>query len=47
MMSKPSEEEQLGMVVKNLLPVYHKYLFAQYFLILKLWLLLEPKLRMK
>ena len=24
-------EEQLTMVVKNLLPVYHKYLFAQYF----------------
>ena len=31
MMSRPSEEEQLAMVVKNLLPVYHKYLFAQYF----------------
>ena len=31
MMSKSSEEEQLAMVVKNLLPVYHKYLFAQYF----------------
>ena len=31
MMSRPSEEEQLVMVVKNLLPVYHKYLFAQYF----------------
>ena len=31
MMNKPSEEEQLTMVVKNLLPVYHKYLFAQYF----------------
>ena len=31
MMSKPSEEEQLAMVVKNLLPIYHKYLFAQYF----------------
>ena len=30
-MSRPSEEEQLAMVVKNLLPVYHKYLFAQYF----------------
>ena len=27
----PSEEEQLTMVVKNLLLVYHKYLFAQYF----------------
>ena len=25
------EEEQLTMVVKNLLPIYHKYLFAQYF----------------
>ena len=31
MMSRPSEEEQLAMVVKNLLPVYHKDLFAQYF----------------
>ena len=31
MMSRPSEEEQLAKVVKNLLPVYHKYLFAQYF----------------
>ena len=30
-MNRPSEEEQLTMVVKNLLPVYHKYLFAQYF----------------
>ena len=27
----PSEEEQLVMVVKNLLLVYHKYLFAQFF----------------
>ena len=32
MMNRPSEEEQLTMVVKNLLLVYHKYLFAQYFL---------------
>ena len=31
MINRPSEEEQLTMVVKNLLPVYHKYLFAQYF----------------
>ncbi|XP_030949873.1 uncharacterized protein LOC115973769 [Quercus lobata] len=31
MMSRPSEEEQLAMVVKNLLSVYHKDLFAQYF----------------
>ena len=31
MMSRLSEEEQLTMVVKNLLLVYHKYLFAQYF----------------
>ena len=30
-MNRPSEEEQLTMVVKNLLPVYHKYLFARYF----------------
>ena len=28
MMNRPSEEEQLAMVVKNLLLVYHKYLFA-------------------
>ena len=31
MMNRPSEEEQLTMVVKNLLPVFHKYLFDQYF----------------
>ena len=31
MMSRPSEEEQLAMVVKNLLPIYHKYLFTHYF----------------
>ena len=31
MMSRLSEEEKLAMVLKNLLPVYHKYLFAQYF----------------
>ena len=30
MMNRLNEEEQLTMVVKNLLPVYHKYLFAQY-----------------
>ena len=30
-MNRLSEEEQLAMVVKNLLLVYHKYLFAQYF----------------
>ena len=30
-MNMPSEEEQLAMVVKNLLLVYHKYLFAQCF----------------
>ena len=28
MINRPSEEEKLAMVVKNLLPVYHKYLFA-------------------
>ena len=32
MMNRPSEQEQLAMVVNNLLLVYHKYLFAQYFL---------------
>ncbi|XP_075633626.1 uncharacterized protein LOC142606109 [Castanea sativa] len=30
MMNRPSKEEKLAMVVKNLLPVYHKYLSAQY-----------------
>ena len=35
MINRPSEEEQLTMVVKNLLPIYHKYLFAQYFPIFK------------
>ena len=28
MMNRPSEEEQLAMVVKNLLPIFQKYLFA-------------------
>ena len=28
MVNRPTEEEQLAMAVKNLLPVYHKYLFA-------------------
>ena len=28
MMNRSSEEEQLSMVVKNLLPIYYKYLFA-------------------
>ena len=31
MMNRTSEEEQLTMVLKNLLLVYHKYLFANYF----------------
>ena len=31
MMNKPNEVEKLTMVVKNLLPIHHKYLFAQYF----------------
>ena len=31
MMNRLNEEEQLTMVVKNLLPIYHKYFFAQYF----------------
>ena len=35
MMNTPSEEERLTMVVKKFLPVYHKYLFAQYFLYFK------------
>ena len=29
-MNRPNEEEKLTMVVENLLPIYHKYLFAQY-----------------
>ena len=32
MITRPSEEEQIQMVVKNLLPRFHKHLFAQYFL---------------
>jgi hypothetical protein len=35
MTSRPSEEDQLQMVVKNLLPTYNKHLFAQYFLTFK------------
>ena len=31
MINRPNKEEQLTMVVKNLLPIYHKYFFAQYF----------------
>ena len=31
MINRSSEEEQLIMVVENLLSVYYKYLFAQYF----------------
>ena len=31
MIARPSEEEQIQMVVKNLLPIFHKHLFAQYF----------------
>ena len=31
MMNRPSEEEQIQMVVKNLLPIYHEHLFPQYF----------------
>ena len=30
-MNRPTKEKQLTMAVKNLLPIYHKYLFAQYF----------------
>ena len=30
-MNRTNEKEQLTMVVKNLLPIYHKYLFGQYF----------------
>ena len=28
MMNRPNEEKQLTMVVKNLLPIYHKYIFC-------------------
>ena len=31
MIIRPSEEEKIQMVVKNLLPIFHKHLFAQYF----------------
>jgi hypothetical protein len=31
MTSQPNEEDQLQMVVKNLLTIYNKHLFAQYF----------------
>ena len=31
MIMRSSEEEQLQMVVKNLIPIYHEHLFAQYF----------------
>ncbi|MBY3556051.1 hypothetical protein HGI15_22190, partial [Modestobacter lapidis] len=31
MTTRPTEEEQIQMVVKNLLPAYHKHLFAHYF----------------
>ena len=31
MVNRPNEEEQIQMVVKNLLPIYHKHLFASYF----------------
>ena len=32
MITTPSEEEQIQMMVKNLLPIFHKRLFSQYFL---------------
>jgi len=31
MADRPNEEDQIQLVVKNLLPVYHKHLFAHYF----------------
>ena len=31
MITRPSEEEQIQMAVKNLLPIFYKHLFAQYF----------------
>ena len=31
MIIRPSEEEKIQMVVKNLLPIFHKHLFTQYF----------------
>ena len=44
MMGRPSEEEQLDMVVKNLLPVYHKYLFVQYFPNFKALIVVETQI---
>ena len=43
-MNMPNEEEQLTMVVKNLLPVYHKYLFAQNFLNFKALIVASTKI---
>ena len=31
MITRPSEEEQIQMVVKNLLYIFHKHLLSQYF----------------
>ena len=47
MMSRPSEEEQLAMVVMNLLPIYHKYLFAQYFPNFKALILIKKIMSLK
>ena len=46
MMNRPNEEEQLTMGVKNLLPIYHKYLFSQYFPNFKALIAVGTKLRM-
>ena len=31
MITRPSEEKKIQMVVKNLLPIFHKHLFYQVF----------------
>ena len=31
MITRPNEEDQIQMVVKNLLPIFHKHFFSQYF----------------
>ena len=44
MMNRPNEEKQLTMVVNNLLPIYHKYLFGQYFPIFKALIVAETQI---
>ena len=44
MMNRPTEEKQLTMVVNNLLPIYHKYLFAQHFPNFKALIVVETQI---